>query len=32
VRTAIQLSEEKYCSVGAMIGKTAKMSHSYSIQ
>jgi putative redox protein len=32
LRTAIQLSEDKYCSVGATIGKTAKMSHSYSIQ
>ncbi len=32
VRTAIQLSKEKYCSVGATVGKTAKMSHSYSIQ
>jgi putative redox protein len=32
VRTAIQLSEDKYCSVGATIGKTAKMSHSYSVQ
>ncbi len=32
LRTAIQLSEDKYCSVGATIGKTAKISHSYSIQ
>ena len=32
VRTAIQLSEDKYCSVGATIGKTAKMSHSYVMQ
>ena len=32
LRTAIQLSEDKYCSVGATIGKTAKMSHSYAIQ
>ena len=32
VHTAIQLSEEKYCSVGATISKTAKVSHSYSIQ
>jgi putative redox protein len=32
LRTAIQLSEDKYCSVGATIGKTAKVSHSYSIQ
>ena len=32
LRTAIQLSEDKYCSVGVTIGKTAKVSHSYSIQ
>lgn len=32
VHTAIQLSEDKYCSVGATISKTAKVSHSYSIQ
>jgi putative redox protein len=32
VNTAIQLSEDKYCSVGATIGKTAKISHGYSIQ
>jgi putative redox protein len=32
LRTAIQLSEDRYCSVGATISKTAKMSHSYSIQ
>ena len=32
LRTAIQLSEDKYCSVGATIGKTAKMSHSYVLQ
>ena len=32
VHTAIRLSEEKYCSVGATISKTAKVSHSYSIQ
>jgi len=32
LRTAIQLSVDKYCSVGAMIGKTAKMSHSYVLQ
>ena len=32
VRTAIQLSVDKYCSVGATIGKTAKMSHSYVLQ
>jgi putative redox protein len=28
---AIQLSEEKYCSVGAMLGKTAKIHTSYKI-
>ncbi len=32
LHTAIQLSEDKYCSVGATISKAAKMSHSYSIQ
>ena len=32
VRTAIQLSEDRYCSVGTTIGKTAKMSRSHSIQ
>jgi len=32
VNTAIQLSEDKYCSVGATIGETAKISHSHSIQ
>lgn len=32
VRTAIQLSVDKYCSVGATISKTAKMSHSYVLQ
>ncbi len=32
VQRAIQLSEEKYCSVGAMIKKTAKLSHSYKLQ
>jgi phosphoribosylamine-glycine ligase len=32
LRTAIQLSQDKYCSVGATIGKTAKISHSYSVQ
>jgi putative redox protein len=32
VNTAIQLSQNKYCSVGATIGKTAKISHSHSIQ
>jgi putative redox protein len=28
---AIQLSEEKYCSVGAMLSKTAKIETSYKI-
>jgi len=32
VQKAIQLSEDKYCSVGATIKKTAKLSHSYSVQ
>lgn len=32
VQKAIQLSEEKYCSVGATIKKTAKLSHSYKLQ
>lgn len=32
VQRAIQLSEEKYCSVGATIKKTAKLSHSYKLQ
>ncbi len=32
VQTAIQLSEDKYCSVGAMIKKTATLSHSHKLQ
>jgi putative redox protein len=32
LKTAIQLSVDRYCSVGATIGKTAKMSHSYVLQ
>jgi len=32
VQRAIQLSEDKYCSVGATIKKAAKLSHSYSVQ
>ena len=32
VQQAIQLSEDKYCSIGATIKKTAKLSHSYVIQ
>jgi len=31
VEQAIQLSEEKYCSVGAMLGKTAKISTSLEV-
>jgi putative redox protein len=31
VRRAIQLSEEKYCSASAMLGKTAKIETSYRI-
>lgn len=31
VEDAIHLSEEKYCSVGAMIGKTAKISTSFEV-
>lgn len=31
VEQAIQLSEEKYCSVGIMLGKTAQISHRYEI-
>jgi len=32
VQRAIQLSEDTYCSVGAMIKRTAQISHSYSLQ
>jgi putative redox protein len=32
VRKAIQLSETKYCSVGAMIGKSAQIIHSFKIE
>lgn len=32
VRQSIQLSEEKYCSVGAMIEKSAKLETQYEIQ
>lgn len=28
---AIKLSEEKYCSVGVMLGKSAEISHTYKI-
>ncbi len=31
VEQAIQLSEEKYCGAGAMLSKTAKMTHRYEI-
>jgi putative redox protein len=31
VEQAIRLSEEKYCSVGAMLGKTARIHSSYRI-
>jgi len=31
VEQAIQLSEEKYCSVGIMLGKTAKIESNYKI-
>jgi len=32
VRRAIDLSEKKYCSVGAMLGAKAKLTTSYKIQ
>jgi putative redox protein len=32
VRRAIQLSEEKYCSVSAMLGKTANITWTYRIE
>ena len=32
VKKAIHLSESKYCSVGAMIGKTAQIEHTFEIQ
>jgi len=31
VEQAIQLSEEKYCSVGIMLGKTARITSTYKI-
>ena len=31
VERAIQLSEEKFCSASAMLGKTAEITHSYQI-
>jgi putative redox protein len=32
VRDAIELSQTKYCSVAAMLGKTAKISYRYEIE
>ena len=32
VEKAIGLSHEKYCSVGAMVGKTATVTHSHKIE
>ena len=32
VQKAIHLSESKYCSVGAMIGKSAQIEHTFEIQ
>lgn len=31
VRDAIELSQNKYCSVAAMLGKTAKITYRYEI-
>jgi putative redox protein len=31
VRDAIELSQTKYCSVAAMLGKTAKITYRYEI-
>lgn len=31
VEDAVRLSNEKYCSVGAMLGKTAKITHSIEL-
>jgi putative redox protein len=31
VKRAVDLSAEKYCSVSAMLGKTAKITHDYKI-
>jgi hypothetical protein len=31
VERAIRLSEERYCGVGAMLGKTARLIHSFHI-
>lgn len=32
VRDAIELSQNKYCSVAAMLGKTAKITYRYEIE
>jgi len=32
VRDAIELSQNKYCSVAAMLGKTAKLSYRFAIE
>jgi putative redox protein len=32
VRRAIELSETKYCSASAMVGKTATITHEFSIE
>jgi len=32
VRDAIELSQKKYCSVAAMLGKTAKISYRFEIK
>ena len=31
VRRAIELSESRYCGAGAMLGKTARLTHTYRI-
>jgi putative redox protein len=32
LQRAIQLSEEKYCSASAMLGKTATIEHTYRLE
>jgi putative redox protein len=32
IKRAIELSAEKYCSASIMLGKTAKITHSYEIK
>jgi putative redox protein len=32
VRRAIDLSENKYCSVSAMLGHTVEITHEYAIE